>query len=50
MTQSDNPQASYQGLKTNPALERLGILAGEWNVEMSSMSFHLRAWSPPKSC
>jgi hypothetical protein len=24
----------------NPALERLGILAGEWNVEMSSMSFH----------
>ena len=27
-------------LKTNPALERLGILAGEWQVEMSSMSFH----------
>lgn len=25
--------------KTNPALERLGILAGDWNVEMSSMSF-----------
>jgi hypothetical protein len=40
MTQSDNPQASNQAPKTNPALERLGILAGEWNVEMSSMSFH----------
>jgi hypothetical protein len=26
--------------KTNPALERLGVLEGEWNVEMSSMSFH----------
>jgi hypothetical protein len=26
--------------KTNPALERLDNLAGEWNVEMSSMSFH----------
>jgi hypothetical protein len=25
--------------KTNPALERLGILAGDWNVEMSAMSF-----------
>ncbi len=36
------PQSSTQEtqLKTNPALERLGVLVGEWNVEMSSMSFH----------
>jgi hypothetical protein len=40
MAQSDNPQVSYEVPKTNPALERLGILAGEWNIEMSSMSFH----------
>ena len=40
MTQSDNNQASNQLPKTNPALERLGILVGKWNVEMSSMSFH----------
>ena len=26
--------------KTNPALEQLDVLAGEWNVEMSAMSFH----------
>lgn len=35
--QSSTPETQF---KTNPALERLGILAGEWNVEMSSMSFH----------
>jgi hypothetical protein len=32
-------QAKQPLLKTNPALERLAILAGKWNVEMSSMSF-----------
>jgi hypothetical protein len=26
--------------RTNPALDRLRALAGEWNVEISSMSFH----------
>lgn len=26
--------------KSNPALERLGIFIGEWNTEISSMSFH----------
>src|ERR1041384_5750139 len=26
--------------KTNPALERLGVLVGEWSVQMSVMSFH----------
>ena|SRR5689334_4459841 len=26
--------------KTNPTLERLNLLAGEWEVEYSSMSFH----------
>ena len=31
MTQSDNQ---------NPALERLGMLVGEWNIEITSMSFH----------
>ncbi len=35
--QSEAPETPF---KTNPALERLGILAGEWNVEISSMSFH----------
>lgn len=36
-----NPFTTSQPLhKTNPALERLNILVGEWNVEMSSMSFH----------
>lgn len=35
--QSTEPQPRP---KTNPALDRLGILAGAWNVEMSSMSFH----------
>ncbi|HSB00607.1 MAG TPA: hypothetical protein VLE49_08150, partial [Anaerolineales bacterium] len=25
--------------KTNSSLERLGVLVGEWNVEISSMSF-----------
>ena len=27
-------------LKTNPALQGLSLLAGEWQVEYSSMSFH----------
>jgi hypothetical protein len=35
--QSSTPETQ---LKTNPALERLGVLAGEWDVQMSSMSFH----------
>jgi hypothetical protein len=26
--------------ETNSALERLGILIGEWDIEMSAMSFH----------
>jgi hypothetical protein len=33
------PNAQQPPPKTNPALDRLGILAGEWQVEMSSMSF-----------
>jgi len=35
--QSSMPQIEF---KTNPALERLGVLVGEWNVQMSAMSFH----------
>ena len=35
--QSSMPEIQF---KSNAALERLGVLAGEWNVEMSSMSFH----------
>ncbi len=27
-------------LETNPTLQRLSLLAGEWDVEFSSMSFH----------
>jgi hypothetical protein len=27
--------------QTNPALERLGVFVGEWNIEITSMSFHL---------
>jgi hypothetical protein len=36
------PDAQIQQVrpKTNPALERLSVLEGEWNIEMSSMSFH----------
>jgi hypothetical protein len=26
--------------QTNPALERLGVFVGEWNTEITSMSFH----------
>ncbi len=40
MTKRNQSKTSQPHLKTNPALERLGILVGEWNVEMASMSFH----------
>jgi hypothetical protein len=40
MAKKNSATTSQPLPKTNPALERLGILAGEWNVEMSSMSFH----------
>ena len=33
---ADNLQSSQR----NPALERLGIFVGEWNIEITSMSFH----------
>ncbi len=35
-----NAQIQQPLSKSNPSLERLGVLAGEWNVEFSSMSFH----------
>ena len=36
-----NPSTASEPLpKTNPALQRLSLLAGEWDVEFSSMSFH----------
>ena len=36
---ADNLQSPQQELKRNPALERLGIFVGEWNLEITSMSF-----------
>ena len=29
-----------QRANQNPALEQLGVLAGEWNLEITSMSFY----------
>lgn len=38
MTQSDSSPVSQQ--PSNPALERLGVFVGKWNIEITSMSFH----------
>jgi hypothetical protein len=38
---SDNNTDSQTNLQpSNPALERLGVFVGEWNIEITSMSFH----------
>jgi hypothetical protein len=37
---ADNLQSPQQEFKRNPALERLDIFVGEWNIEITSMSFH----------
>jgi hypothetical protein len=38
---SDNNTDGQTNLQpSNPALERLGVFVGEWNIEISSMSFH----------
>ena len=38
MSQNDSAQVS--GQPSNPALERLSVFIGEWNVEITSMSFN----------
>src|SRR5687768_3304013 len=38
MSQSNSDKVSQQ--PSNPALERLGVFVGEWNTEITSMSFH----------
>ena len=40
MTQNDSIQIPQQISKQNPALERLSVFVGEWDIEISSMSFH----------
>ena len=37
---ADNLQSPEQKFKRNPALERLGIFVGEWDLEITAMSFH----------
>ena len=36
---SENETSPEQQSKLNPALERLGVLVGEWELEITSMSF-----------
>jgi hypothetical protein len=38
MSQSNSPQVSQQ--PSNPALERLGVFLGEWDIKITSMSFN----------
>lgn len=40
MTDKENGQGEFQALLQNPMLERLGVLVGEWDIEITSMSFH----------
>jgi len=40
MTQKDSAQTPEELSKQNPALERLGAFVGEWDIEITSMSFH----------
>jgi len=35
-----NISVEHQPSKLNAALERLNVLAGEWNIEITAMSFH----------
>src|SRR5687768_9270491 len=37
---SQNDSAAVSGQPSNPALERLGAFVGEWDIEITSMSFH----------
>jgi hypothetical protein len=37
MSQNDSAQVSQQ--PSNPALERLGVFIGEWNIDITAMSF-----------
>lgn len=37
---TDNFQSPQQEFKRNPALERLGVFVGEWDLEITAMSFH----------
>jgi hypothetical protein len=37
---SKNDSAQVSGQPSNPALERLGVFVGEWDIEITSMSFN----------
>jgi len=37
---SEIESGNHQLFKQNPALERLGILVGKWDLKITSMSFH----------